>query len=273
MDDESQIENQQDALAGNESARNASAAVPSTAIAPLGNHDHALMTTPLFGLAMALLAGIAVWGTLEATLPVFQLPDHLTQVGGNAPDAELNAQRTALKVTKERNAIFSLVVLGSTLALVLTAFELVHRRAGARIIWGGLVAEVIAGVIALGAAVVGIGIHDGLELQDHRVGKTIIVQGAMFAIFGLGIGLAIGIPTLRPRLVITCVAGCLIGGMLTALIFPVVASTLLPNSNIDFLVPESRVGRLLWVGLTTGLIGLTTTGLGKDKKKLHAATV
>ena len=236
---------------------------------PAASED-GLAMSPLVGLTMALFAGLVVWGILEMIMPVFVLPEHLRDAGGNMPEELHRELFAALKVNTEQNAILSLVLLASILALVLSVTELLHRRAGLRVAWGGLLAGLLAGVVALGAVTLAIELHDALSLEGNRLGKTLIVQSAMLGMTGLGIGLAIAVPMFRPRLFLTCLAGCLIGGLLAALIFPISASVCLPHVNTDQLIPQPGVGRLLWAALATGLIGLAACGLGKKKKRKRA---
>jgi hypothetical protein len=91
-----------------------------------------------------------------------------------------------------------------------------------------------------------------------------IVQGAMLGVMGLGLGLAMSLALSRPRPLVTCVTGCLLGGVLAALVFPPIVGFFLPGANTEDLVPDEGTGRLLWVGLVAGLIGMTVTGLGQE---------
>jgi hypothetical protein len=46
---------------------------------------HSLQTKPLMGLLMALLAGVAAWAVLQATLPVFRIPEEMTELPTPVP--------------------------------------------------------------------------------------------------------------------------------------------------------------------------------------------
>ena len=99
--------------------------------------------------------------------------------------------------------------------------------------------------------------------------KVMIVQGAGLGVLGLGIGLAMALPLFPPRPLATCVTGGLLGGLLAALVFPLAIGFLLPNANTEELMPEAAVGRLLWIGLFAGFLGITLTGLGKEQRKVR----
>ncbi len=230
----------------------------------------ALLLSPMLGLGVALVAALSVWGTLEIVWPVFRLPEHLRELSGNVGEAEQAEFFAALKVTRERNAVFAMVLLAAGLALALSVAELLQRGAGWRIVWGGLLACLVGGVSAVAAGAGAIALHEALDLEGNRLGKTLLVQAGLMGLIGLGVGLALAVPLFRPRLALNCLAGCLIGGLLAGLVFPIAASFCLPDVNTDELVPHPGPGRLLWAGLACGLIGLAATGLGKRKERQHA---
>ena len=124
----------------------------------------------------------------------------------------------------------------------------------------------MAALIAIGAGAVGAALIDKVHLPDHRLVKTMIVQSGMLGLMGLGIGFGIALALFHRRIAVTCATGCLLGGFLAALLFPIVASVLLPQVNTDLLMPDPGMGRLLWLGIAASLIGATVTGLGKERK-------
>ena len=234
----------------------------------------ALVMKPWQGLACALLAGLIVCGTLQAILPVYEMPADLQALQGPAIAPRLQEMQEHTRVARIKNATLSFGVLAFTLGLVLTAAELLIRRDPLRAVWGGLLAGVLAGVIGLGAGAAGAALSGALGPTDNPLVKPIVtplvklmlVQGAVLGVIGLGVGLAMSLPMFRPRLSITCMTGCLLGGLLAALIFPPAIGFVFPNANTEDLMPEAGKGRFLWVGLAVGLIGVTVTGLGKEKK-------
>jgi hypothetical protein len=232
------------------------------AAAPVG--DKALVMRPLPSLLIALLAGVVVWAVLNAIQPVFHLPEHLAALTGNVTDVQAQALRTGSAAVIQKNTTLTLAATASVLALTLAAAELLFRRQPVRAVWGGLLAGVIAGGAGVGAAALGAVLMTSVNVETPLT-KTMIIQGGMLGVIGLGVGLAIAIPIFRPRLAANCMIGGLLGGVLAAFVFPMLVS-LMPRVNTEQLVPE-RLGLLLWISLAYGLIGATMAGLGKEKPK------
>lgn len=85
---------------------------------------------------------------------------------------------------------------------------------------------------------------------------TIIVQAAFFATLGIGIGILAGLYLRSWKAVVRGVAAGALGGLLAGMTFPLLASILMPSSNIEPLIPLEKTTQLLWLGLGTGLLGL-----------------
>jgi hypothetical protein len=228
--------------------------------------EKALVISPIPGLILAALAALLAWGVLGIVDPVFELPDHLRDLSGNAPEEQQNELMAASVDTNNNNATFGLVLLASTLGLFLTVAELTFRRERLRAIWGGLLAILIAGAIAVGGGCLGAFLSLSPLLPDDALTRTMIVQGVTWGVVGLGVGLAVGLPILRVPLMMTCAVSGMLGGLFAGLIFPITASVLLPNLRTQILMPDPGIGRLLWLGLASGLIALTLTGMGKKEK-------
>ena len=234
---------------------------------PRRSGETALVIAPIPGLIVSLLAAFVVWSTLRIILPVFELPEHLRELSGNAPEAQQKELLEASVVNRNKNATLSLVLLASTLGLFLTVAELCLRRQRLRALWGGLLAVLIAGVVAIGGGIAGAAMFSSSILSEYPLAKTMVVQCTMLGVMAIGVGFVVSLPILRLRLLATCVAGSLLGGLLAALVFPLMVSVLFPSMRTEVLIPDPGIGRLLWLGLAAGLIGLTITGLAKEEKR------
>ncbi len=241
-----------------------------TAVVSQPSGERSLVIAPWQGLLVALLAGLAAWGALQLIPSVFQLPEELRAVTGNAPAEQLSRLHAATATTQTRNAMFSVAVLAFALGLSLAAAEQLLRRNLLGAVLGGLFVGLVAGLIAVGAVAVGNALQSSLDFENKRLLKTMVVQGAILGVMGAGIGLALALSLLRPRLLVSCIVGCLLGGMLAALAFPLTAGVFFPDVNTDFLVPEPGLGRLLWAAFASGLIGVTVAGLGHRKQDAKA---
>jgi len=232
--------------------------------------EKVLLLSPISGLILSGLAAILVWGALEVMPSVFELPEHLRELSGNAPEEQQKVKRDASLVTDNKNATLSLTMSASTLGLFLTIAEVQHRRQGLRAIWRGLLAFLIAGAFAVGGGILGGTLAASVALPEDPLARTIVVQGTMFGLVGLGVGagvaFAVMLPIFRPRLLATCLTGGMLGGLLAGLIFPFAASILLPNARTEILMPDPGMSRFLWLALASIPIALTLTGMGKEGK-------
>ena len=187
---------------------NEEAAVASEAIAPQDSRDglptptrngeRALLLSPIPGLILAGFAALLVWGVLEVMPPVFELSERLRELSGNAPEEQQKEKQDASLAASNNNAVLSLVMLTSTLGLFLTVAEVKLRRLGSRAIWGGLLAILIAGVFAVGGAVLGSMLAVSPALPEDPLIRTIVVQCAMFGLAGLGVGAGVAV-VVEPR--------------------------------------------------------------------------
>ena len=265
----------QDKAKGNEGAGVAGETIaqqdsPEGLSTPTRNGEKALLLSPIPGLILAGFVAFLVWGVLEVLPPVFELPEHLRELSGNAPEEQQKERMDASLAISNNNAALSLVMLTSTLGLFLTVAEVKLRRLGSRAIWGGLLAILIAGVFAVGGAVLGGMLAVSPALPEDPLIRTIVVQCAMFGLAGLGVGAGVAfaatLPVFRLRLLATCCVGGLLGGTLAGLVFPFASSILLPSARTEDLMPDAGVSRLLWLALVSCLSALTLTGMVKEAR-------
>ncbi len=244
---------------------------------PTRNVEKALLLSMIPGLILAGLVSLLVWGVLEVMPPVFELPEHLRELSGNAPEEQQKELLDTSLVVSNKNAALSLVMLTSTLGLFLTIAEVKLRHQGTRAIWGGLLAILIAGAFAVGGSMLGSMLAASSSLPEDPLFRTLIVQSAMFGLAGLGVGTGVAfattLPIFRARLLANCVTGGLLGGLLAGLMFPFASSILMPNARTEVLMPDPGVSRLLWLALLSFLTVLTATGMGKEAKRRSIPTV
>lgn len=265
----------QDKANGNEGVGQAGETIaqqksPDVLSTPTRNGENALLLSPIPGLIIAGLVALLVWGVLEVMPSVFELPEHLRELSGNAPEEQQKELLNTSLLVSNQNAGLSLVMLISTLGLFLTIAEVKLRHQGVRAIWGGLLAILIAGAFAVGGSILGSMLAASPTLPEDPLIRTIIVQSAMFGLAGLGVGAGVAfattLPIFLPRLLTICLTGGLLGGLLAGLIFPFASSILLPNASTEVLMPDPGASRLLWLALVSCLSVLTVTGMGKETR-------
>ncbi len=237
---------------------------------PTQNGEKRLLLSGMPGMMLAAVVALVVWGVLEVMPSVFELPVHLRELSGNAPEEQQKELLDTSLVVSNKNAALSLVMLTSTLGLFLTIAEVKLRHQGLRAVWGGLLAILIAGGFALGGSILGSMLAASSSLPEDALTRTIIVQAAMFGVAGLGVGAGVAfattLPIFRPHLLANCLLGALLGGLLAGLIFPFASSILLPNARTEVLMPDPGVSRLLWLALVSCLSVLTMTCMGKEAR-------
>ena len=265
----------QDKANGNEGVAGAGETIaqqisPDRLSIPTRNEDGALLLSTIPGLILAGFAALLVWGVLEVMPPVFELSERLRELSGNAPGEQQKEKKDASLAASNKNTALSLVMLTSTLGLFMTVAEVKLRHQRLRAIWGGLLAILIAGVFAVGGAVLGSMLAVSPALPEDPLIRTIVVQSAMLGLAGLGVGAGVAfaatLPVLRQRLLATCCVGGLLGGLLAGLIFPFASSILLPSARTEVLMPDPGVSRLLWLALLSCMSVLIVTGMGKEAR-------
>ncbi len=256
--------------AATETEEVAEQAMPEGTPTSLSTGGNALLLSLVQGLVLSAVAALAVWGVLEVALPVFELPEHLRELSGNAPEAEQKELLAASVATSNKNATFSLALLGGVLALLLTVAELRSRRQEGRAIWGGPLALLVAAGLAVCGGVLSGVMAASSALPEDPLTKTIVLQATTLGFVGLGVGLgvclAVTLPKIQPQLLGTCVGGGMLGGLLGGLIFPLASSILLPNARTEVSLPDPGISRFLWLAVGAIVITLTVTGMGKEKK-------
>ncbi|MEZ6060778.1 MAG: hypothetical protein R3C19_10475 [Planctomycetaceae bacterium] len=235
---------------------------------------HALVISPLVGIALSVVAALVIWGVLESILPVFELSERLRELSGNAPEEQQRERMEASIAAASNNATLSMAMLAATIALFLAAAEAKFRRAGLRMMWGGVLAAGVAAGFAVGAGILRGELDASSAMPEDPLTETIVLQTIAWGITGLGIGLGVALgvslPNVSSKLLGTCLFGGLLGGALGGLIYPLASSVLLPNARTEVSMPDPGLSLFLWLGLGAVIIALTVTGMGREKKKAEA---
>ncbi|APZ93527.1 hypothetical protein [Fuerstiella marisgermanici] len=232
--------------------------------------EQALLGSVGRSLILAAVSAVVVWGALRVMLPVFELPPHLRDLSGNAPEEQQNELMAASVATSHKNAAFAFATLAGLLALALAIAELMSRKQIGRASWGGPLAFLVAAGVAACGGMLGGSLATSTSLPEDPLTKTILLQVITLGVVGLGVGLglslAIMLPKIQPQLLGNCVVGGALGGALGGLIFPLASSVLLPSARTEVAMPDPGASRLLWLAVGAIMIALTTTGIGKGKK-------
>lgn len=236
--------------------------VPSAPAASPGTVLLRIIVLAAVGVGAATLANVVI----SRIGVVFTLPPELARLGiGQIPGADDQRRITAgnLLLQYEHAALW----LGTAAALTGGLFGLtlgLFRRSASAIGRGVICGALLGG--ACGAAAGPLAIY-----LDHTVhanmpeGQLVVsdvhimlMHGATWLTVGLGCGLGAGLGAAVKRRR-TALAGMVVVGIASLLggaVYPVVVAMTLPLSDPSLPVPEPGSGRLLWLALPAGLMGL-----------------
>lgn len=220
-----------------------------------------LRTGSVLGIVLATVGGALTWGLIEHFDPVFLVPEeyHIKQLG--APQEMHIRLRIEQAKVDRRNAALDLAIFGALLAGSLGLGEGIGRRSVVPVLVALPVGALVGGLSGLCG-------HAAFELWNTggllaAVESAVKVQGAMLAVLGAGCGLAVGLASRSLRTTSTAVLAGAVGGGLAGILYPVVASFVLPTAGTELLIPRGELNRLLWIELTAGLLGLIIVGAGR----------
>lgn len=219
---------------------------------------------PWLGLVATVLGGAVAWLVLQWIHPVFTPPEKYAILPAPVPP-ELSQELEELMWRLHLgNAAVVLAIVGAFLGGFLGLGEGVAQRSARAAVLGLGGCAAIGAVFGASAGVLG---HFFFQWQyyagkDSLLAWTIAMQASMLATLGLGAGLAVGLLLGRQRLLVaSCSIAGALAGVLAGLLFPYLASRYLPVAASEIVVPQGGPARLLWIGLTAGLLGLIVPGM------------
>lgn len=232
---------------------------------------------PLKGLVFGLVGGVITTVILHASYPVFLIPEELRDLPTPAPVEDLAKHDAAMIVANCYNAIFAVGLLGAVVGATLAIGEGVTR---------GSLAKALA--VSVGCAVIGAasgclaGWFGHLVLQACRpleeltpLARTIRVQGVILGTVGAGIGFGLGaLMGRRLKTTLTCFVAGIMAGVMAGMVYPFLTAVLMPGVHTERLIPKQIGSHFLWMGLSTGLLGLMIYGVAQERvaaKKSHVA--
>ena len=225
---------------------------------------------PLVGLGLGLVAALAVFCLIQAVHPVYHMPRELHLGMGN-PAWQVEGNRAEQRRIDRRHAMLYLGSLGAALGLLLGIGEGVARRSALPAL--AVLPLGIAGGIAGGffASLVQEWVKSNVGLAEIR--HTVAAQLALALPLAGALGWGLGLATQSLGGFLKTLLAGLAAGALAAVIYPLLASVLLPGISTDALLPEQAGSRLLWLGLLAGLIGLVIPIAGRHRKSVASQPV
>lgn len=216
-----------------------------------------LATGPFCGLLFALVGGGLAWAMLQACDPVFKMPDKYDFP--MAPPADLvDEVAAAQNMVDLRNRAFACGLLGAMLGAALGAGEGIARRSLKTILLAAVGCGLVAVLFGCAAGIAGHFTYVSRVAVEERLSltSTVIVQCALWAPLGAGVGLTLGSLAGRLHTAVGCLIAGLAAGALAGVVYPAAASLLIPASLTDWPVPIGGDTRLLWIACPAVLLGL-----------------
>jgi hypothetical protein len=255
----------------NEPASNSSEDIVDQPPAPLpsvsANH---LQSSGLVLGGAAILAGMLSWGILETCFPVFDATVTQIELSPSSSPKEVKAMEDAdeaVRRARRHNTILAMAVFGFFAGTLFASSEAYSRRNWKWIPVFGAVGGLFGAAGGGVAAIVGLQMFNGL----HRVtdlspmAQTMVRQSAMLGILGLGVGMGAVISYRKLLLLLNSALGCVLGGLLVAIVYPPLIGFLVHNVRTEVVMPASGFFGLVWLTMTTGAMAWVVTGLGKQK--------
>ena len=207
-----------------------------------------------------LAAGMTGWGLVEVAHDTFE-PEPLPAAPGASVMNPVFDPAIADAVHKARfqNALLSITLLGSSLGgwLALAVNVLGPRPSVPRALL-----SIVSGALA-GAIFGALGTYAAFAVGDSLVNtglspmvRAYLAHGITWAILGVGVGLGISLSNPRwSELAANLGLGAL-AGLLSVLVYQVLASLLLPAENTTPVIPGSTAARVTWAVLSCGVMAV-----------------
>lgn len=208
----------------------------------------------------ALGLALIMWLILWTAFPVFVVPIELATYAGPAPTAEEAAAEAAAGVwARALNASLAGVLLGIAFACLIagtarTKLPLMRRLLLALLV--GIVLGCVAGLVAHFLA------------ESHRIKQleplqaNVVSQAGLMMLLGAAVGLMGAIQNKAGR---DGIFGGFIGGLLAAVLYPLLTAFLLPSANTSLVVPREPLSKLIWVLLIFVMISATAVGVSSRR--------
>lgn len=212
----------------------------------------------LVGVTFALIGGLAAWGLFQVYYPVFTVPAELANI--EMPNSRQAAEIRAAEIKAGLlNALLVLGCIGGLVAGTMAIGEAFARRSW-RIALVGVVGCAVAGALFGSAAgFVGHSVYHLLLIPFEGatdLQRTVVVQIAMLAVLGGGIGLTLGSLTGFARGAWTRLLGGVLAGIFAGMVYPFVTGYFVPAAHIGYVVPRDSTGALLWLVIIAVFIGV-----------------
>ena len=130
----------------------------------------------------------------------------------------------------------------------------------ARRSWRGAIVGLVFGsfvcaVAGAGAGWLGRYVWDWVAPNLDEIPRGMLLQAMMWGSLGTVVGFSMALPTRRVAVMLRCAFATALAGLVSAMLFGILAAHFFPLENIALVVPRGN-SRILWTVLTTALMGV-----------------
>lgn len=211
----------------------------------------------ILSFVISILAGCVVFGSIYLVNPLFDVPKEYHIRGLGESNERWSAYLHQQHIADHKNAALFLGLLGTLLA---ASFALPSNGRWSLLGRLGVCVPIgmVSGAIAGSASCL---LHSYLNsLGQLELQHSVAIYATMIGLMGAGIGIGMGISFDSPidkKAVVERMAIGLISGALAGAAYPIASSLLAPSINIESLLPKSPVSLAIWLGLATGILGIS----------------
>jgi hypothetical protein len=209
---------------------------------------------PSKGLLFALIGAGLTWICLQATFPIFSMPEELAILGGMGMTAEqTEAQNAARDKAARQNAMFYLALLGAL---------------------GGITVFILGGLFGAASAFLGDTAYASArsEVEPLSLVGTVLVQIVTLTTLGLGIG--IGLSAFRGSFLMAAknrVPAGILAGICAGMLYPMAVGIVLPYAQTESTLPMGPFSQLMWMMSAACLLGIIIPGVAEVSSLPHLA--
>ena len=201
---------------------------------------NSVLTIPVsISLPILLVVGCAAFAILNSVFPMFVITGELlTQM---PPDGVAKVRETAFARCRLTNSLLAVSTISLAVAILLPTTLILTKRIHRRAFKYLIPVAVGSSLVACSGVLLG---HTVMELtSSHTLGmtRTFLAHWFEFGLFGVGIGMSVGMAIGDRKLAMDALQKGLVTGLIAATIFDLM-SVVMPNVRIDTLIP----GGVLW---------------------------
>lgn len=234
----------------------------------------------IYFLLLAVVAGGIFLGIYKTAFPIYEVPAALLKSFPSVEEAQKRDETFRFATTLHITA--GMAILGGLLAALLGMGEAWASQPNRGAFIRAGIGVVIAALAGLSGGLAGALFAIPLEPLNasYPMARTILVHGVMLGLMSAGVGLAVGWVAGSGRMAGLSAGTSFASGVLAALLFPLFGAFVVPQLQVDAIVPdgsrgvfgcvgsEGVWGMILWIAFASIILGLMLPLMNRGPKKV-----